>query len=93
MVRIDDTSDATFDALFAFGKAMNKEPVACKVFNLATAVRPTPQLPRIFRNVEWKGYEPAQLTLLMAFNKDKSLCMCFKMWILVAKQPARWHCK
>lgn len=31
MVRIEDTSDETFDTLFKFGKAMKKEPVACKV--------------------------------------------------------------
>ncbi len=31
MIRTDETSNDTFDALFAFGKAMKKEPVSCKV--------------------------------------------------------------
>ena len=31
VVRTVDTSDETFDSLFAFGKRMKKEPVACKV--------------------------------------------------------------
>jgi len=30
VVRIDETSDATFDALFEFGKKVGKVPVACK---------------------------------------------------------------